>query len=158
LTVRKNTTTHQALRSKNGDQEFGSLELIAEEPLLIRIDEKPYAVVMRTPGDERFHAAGFCLGEGIIDSPDDVNTIGYDEHSDPNLIDVWLKPERRKKIPGVLERRSFVSQTSCGICGKQLIKDIYQRLTPAESGFEIDADRINDCVSKLFEHQKCYQA
>ena len=34
------------------------LELIAEEPLLIRIDEKPYSVVMRTPGEEVVHAVG----------------------------------------------------------------------------------------------------
>jgi FdhD protein len=158
MIVRKNTKTYKALRGKNGSREPDSLELIAEEPFLIRIDEKPYSVVMRTPGEELFHAAGFCLGEGIIDSPGDINTMGYDEHSDPNVIDVWLTPERRKKIPGVLRRRSFVSQTSCGICGKQLIEDLYQKLTPAENGFEIDNNRVFDCISKLSENQKYYQA
>jgi formate dehydrogenase assembly factor FdhD len=40
--------------------------LLGEEPLSIRVEGKPYAVVMRTPGDEMAHVAGFCLTEGII--------------------------------------------------------------------------------------------
>jgi FdhD protein len=157
MNVRKNTKSFQSLRSRNEGWERGSHELIAEEPLLIRIDEKPYSVVMRTPGEELFHAAGFCLGEGIIDSPDDIDTMGYDEHMDPNVVDIWLKPERRKKIPGVLRRRSFVSHTSCGICGKQMIKDIYQKLTPAEDGHKVDIDSIFDCINTLSEKQEYYQ-
>ena len=47
--------------------------LIEEEPLSIRIQGNPYAVVMRTPGDEIAHVAGFCLSEGIVDSPEDFN-------------------------------------------------------------------------------------
>lgn len=154
---RKNTKTHRALRSTKWGLEPDSLELIAEEPLSIRIDEKPYAVVMRTPGDETFHAVGFCLGEGIIDSRDDLGNIGYDELSDPNVVDVWLRPERREKIPDILRRRSFVSQSSCGICGKQLIADLHQNLTPVENSLEVDIDRIFHCINMLSEKQKYYQ-
>jgi FdhD protein len=131
--------------------------LIAEEPLLIRIDGKPYSVLMRTPGEELFHAAGFCLGEGVIDSANDFNSVGYDEHLDSNVIDVRLKPERSKKIRDVLQRMNSISQTSSGICGKRLIEDLYQKLTPAKDGPEIDVDRIFDCINALSEKQKYYQ-
>jgi FdhD protein len=134
-----------------------SLELIAEEPLSIRIDEKPYAVVMRTPGEELFHAVGFCLGEGIIDSRDDLGNVGYDEFADPNVIDIWLRPERREKIPDILRRRSFVSQSSCGICGKQLIEDLHQSLIPVENSLQVDIDRIFNCINMLSEKQKYYR-
>lgn len=156
--MRKNRKQFLAIRDNDGTWEPADLELIAEEPFLIRIDGKPYSVVMRTPGQEVHHAAGFCLGEGIIDSPDDINTIGYDEESDPNVIDIRLKPERRRKIPDILQRRSFVSQTSCGICGKQLIEELFQKVTPVEDGFAIEVDRIYDCIKALPEQQKCYQA
>lgn len=157
MSVRKNTKTFEILRGKHGGREPDSVELIGEEPFLIRIDEKPYAVVMRTPGDELFHAAGFCLGEGIIDSLEDLNNVGYDEHLDPNVIDVWLQPARRKKIPDILRRRSFISQTSCGICGKELIEDLCQKLTPVGKKLEVDADRIFECLNKLTEKQKYYR-
>lgn len=123
---------------------------------MIRIDEKPYSVVMRTPGEEMFHAAGFCLGEGLVNSPDDFLTVGYCKDLDPNVIDIRLRPERREQIPDLLERRGFVSQTSCGICGKEMIKDLYQILTPAKNGFQVEIERILDCVDKLAENQKYY--
>ena len=155
---RKNTKTHKAFRSTQWGLKPESLELIAEEPLLIRVDEKPYVTVMRTPGEELYHAAGFCLGEGIIDSRDDLDNIGYDEYSDPNVIDVWLRPERRDEIRGILRRRSFISQSSCGICGKQLVEDLFHKLTPVENSLEIDVDRIFDCITMLSEKQKFYRS
>ena len=153
----KNTESYQVIRCESGVCRTRLHEFIGEEPLLIRIEDKPYSVVMRTPGEELFHAAGFCLGEGIVDYPDDFETIGYDEDLDPNVIDIWLKPERRKKIHDLLERSSFVSQTSCGICGKKMIRDLHQIATPVENDFEVEIDTIFDCINKLSENQKQYQ-
>lgn len=157
MTLRKNTKIRDAVRSRDGRWEPASFELIAEEPFSIRIDEKPYAVVMRTPGEELFHAAGFCLGEGIIDSPDDFSSIGYDEHTDPNVVDVWLTPQRRKQIPDILRRRSYVSQTSCGICGKRMIDELFQELAPAENGPVFEIERIFDGIRILSEKQQYYR-
>ncbi len=151
------TESRQVILCEKGGRQIASHELIGEEPLLIRIDDKPYSVVMRTPGEELFHAAGFCLGEGIADTPDDFTTIGYCKDLDRNVIDIRLKPERRKQIPDLLERRGFVSQTSCGICGKEMIEDLYQVLTPAADDFRVDIDRVFDCFAKLDANQQYYQ-
>jgi FdhD protein len=128
-------------------------EFIGEEPLVIRVDGKPYSVVMRTPGEELAHAAGFCLGEGIADSPDDFLTIGYCKDLDPNVVEIRLKPERREKIRDLLERKSFVSQTSCGICGKELVKDIYQVVAPSADPFRVSIDQVLKCIDRLAENQ-----
>jgi FdhD protein len=153
----KNTGFYKVIRCERGVYRTGSHELIGEEPLLIRIDEKPYSVVMRTPGEELFHAAGFCLGEGIADTPEDFMTIGYFKVPDPNVIDIRLKPKRREKIHALLETRSFVSQSSRGICGKEMVKELCQILTPAEDGFRVEINRIFDCADKLSKNQNYYQ-
>jgi FdhD protein len=157
LSVKKKTKTFQVIRGKKGVYETASLKFIGEEPLLIRIEDQDYSVVMRTPGEEVFHAAGFCLGEGIVDFADDFETIVYDKDSNVNEIDIFLKPERRKKIEELLERRSFISQTSCGICGKKMIRDIHQIVTPVENNFEIEFDRIYDCIDIFHENQQHYE-
>ena len=123
---------------------------------MIRVDGKPYSVVMRTPGEEIPHAAGFCLGEGIVDSFHDFATIGFCEDLDPNVVEVRLKPERREKVLDILDRRGFVSQTSCGICGKELVKDLYQILVPAEDNIRIDMDKIFLCTEQLVKTQVYY--
>ena len=48
-----------------------------EEPLEVRLHDKPFAVIMRTPGADRELAAGFLLAEGVLTSADDLGTIEY---------------------------------------------------------------------------------
>ena len=132
-------------------------ELICEEPLLISIEGKPYSTVMRTPGEETFHAAGLCLAEGLVDEPDDIITISYCDQRGGNVARVTLRPERREKISALLERRTFVSQTSCGICGKELIQDLCQNLTVSTDETQISISEAMECVAQLSRYQKLYE-
>ncbi len=106
--------------------------LLGEEPLSIRIQGNPYSVIMRTPGDEIALVAGFCLTEGIIDSKDDYTSLAFCDGEDTNVIAVTLKPARRDKISEILNRRGFISQTSCGLCGKEIVEDLFQIIQPLE--------------------------
>lgn len=131
--------------------------LIIEEPLSIRIEGEPYSVVMRTPGEEINHVAGFCLAEGLIEHPDDIGTIGLCDEGDANVVTVTLKPERKAIVKDLLERRGFVSQTSCGICGKELIVDMQQILTPIKDETTITVNQAIACVDKLIGRQELYK-
>lgn len=148
--------SYEVIRYEDGVCRDSDHELIQEEPLLIRVDDKPYSVVMRTPGDEISHAAGFCLGEGVVDGWDDFATIGFCEELDPNVVEVKLTSERRQKVPDILDRRSFISQTSCGICGKEMVEDMYQTLSPSENNIRVDIDKIIKSANKLSETQAYY--
>ena len=110
------------------------IDLLGEEPLSIRIQGNPYSVVMRTPGEEVAHVAGFCLGEGIIDSVEDYTGIAFCEGEATNVATVTLTPTRRKMIAAILERRNYISQSSCGLCGKELVQDLYQSIRPVPDG------------------------
>jgi len=128
-------------------------KLVEEEPLSIRIQGNPYSVVMRTPGDESAHAAGFCLGEGIIDSAEDIAQIAFCDGSDANVVTVTLSPARRRQVEALLQRRGFISQTSCGICGKELIKDLKQAIRPLKDDIRIGIETAQSCVQHLSRHQ-----
>ncbi len=127
--------------------------LIGEEPLSIRIQGKPYSVIMRTPGDEIPHVAGFCLAEGIIDTPDDFGSIGYCDDTDTNVVTVTLNESRRDTIHLILERRNFISQTSCGLCGKEIVQDLYQAVHPLTDDTKISIKTALDLLKKLSDHQ-----
>ncbi|MDO9111922.1 MAG: formate dehydrogenase accessory sulfurtransferase FdhD, partial [Desulfatirhabdiaceae bacterium] len=78
-----NAFSEVSIIHKDGEKiQSVSIDLIGEEPLSIRIDGKPYSVVMRTPGDEIAHAAGFCLAEGIADVPEDITALACCDGSD----------------------------------------------------------------------------
>ena len=124
----------------NGSGRHSRMNLVAEEPLAIRIQGRPYSVIMRTPGDERAHAAGFCLGEGIVDELSDFQSISRCEGEESNVIAVTLTDERRRRIEHMMDRRGFVSQTSCGICGREVIDDVRRFAGPIENGKVVSID------------------
>ena len=86
-----------------------------EEPLEIRVDGRPLAVTMRTPGDDEHLVAGFLYGEGLLDR---WPRIGPTADLAANAIEV-AGPLRRD--PG--ERR-FYTTSSCGVCGKGAIEQV----------------------------------
>ena len=125
-----NHSDHKIRVVGNSHESTASIPLIGEEPLSIRVQGMPYAVVMRTPGDETAHVAGFCLGEGIVDEPGDITNIAFCDGEDTNVVTVTLTAERRARIADHLDRRTYISQTSCGICGKSIVDDLVQALRP----------------------------
>jgi FdhD protein len=128
-------------------------KLLGEEPLSVRVQGNPYSVVMRTPGDEIEMVAGFCLTEGIIDSRDDYVSIAFCDGADTNVVAVSLKPSRRAKISQILDRRGFISQTSCGLCGKEIVKDLFQEIQPLEEACHLDIHRTLNRLENISRNQ-----
>lgn len=149
----KNYLDHPVIFLDKKTTSSSKQKLIKEEPLSIRIEGKPYSVVMRTPGHEVAHAAGFCLAEGIVDTIDDIGVIACCEDINPNVISITLKQSRKDKISELLDRRSFVSQTSCGICGKEIIDELFQRMSPLSNHVQIDAQKALSLSKNLVQLQ-----
>ena len=111
--------------------------IVAEEPLELRIDRRPLAVTMRTPGHDLDLSLGFLLTEGVIRSADDVRTAqlcaGTDEPNTYNVVEVALQPE--VPAPVTDPSRNFYTTSSCGVCGKASIESVRVR-----SRYDVAAD------------------
>jgi FdhD protein len=104
--------------------------LAAEEPLGIRVNGAALTMTMRTPGDDLELAAGLLVSEAVIRSPADITEIklcdgtacGHADHDGMgNIAEVTLAAGV-EVAPGA--RRSFMTTSACGICGKTSIEDI----------------------------------
>jgi FdhD protein len=102
--------------------------LAAEEPLGIRVDGAALTLTMRTPGDDAELAAGFL----VVAARDDIvamkvcdgTTCGHLDHADDeigNIVDIALAPG---VTVGPGARRSFLTTSACGVCGKTSVNDI----------------------------------
>lgn len=96
--------------------------LVAEEPLEIRLNGRPIAITMRTPGDDFALAAGFLVSEGVLAAASDVRNIVYcagakeDGSNTYNVVDVQLAPG--VAVPDITLERNVYTTSSCGLCGK----------------------------------------
>ncbi len=98
-----------------------------EEPLEIRIEGRPVAVTMRTPGNDEELALGFCISEGLRPAaarvPDDLaaNTVDVDAPGfDPTRL-----------------QRSFYTSSSCGVCGKGALEAVAVEAARVESELRV---------------------
>ena len=106
-----------------------------EEPLEIRLHDRPFAVIMRTPGADRYLAAGFLLAEGLIACADDLGAVEHCRHPEHpeshNVVNVFLLGDAAAELPAKLEgRRNVLTHSSCGICGRVTIDSLRTRAIP----------------------------
>src|SRR5947207_7968238 len=124
------------VRVRRGARAANEDRAAVEEPLEIRLHDRPFAVIMRTPGADRELAAGFLLAERVIRSTDDLGTVAHcvDRSADgpgeagrhvrdedvllENIVNVTLANVSAEAIERLLaDRRQVTTTSSCGLCG-----------------------------------------
>jgi FdhD protein len=130
------------------DREEHDDRLAVEEPLEIRIEGRPVAVTMRTPGHDEELALGFCLAEGL-------RPAGARLTSDlaANVVEVdapGFDPERLV--------RSFYTSSSCGVCGKGALEAVAVEVQPVGSELRLPAVTAASLPGLLRAEQAAFEA
>ena len=113
-------------------------EVAVEEPLEIRVDGRPLAVTMRTPGHDDELALGFLYGEGLIDG---VRAAG--PTLEANTVEVTGPLVRE------VDARSFYTSSSCGVCGKGALEEVAVYSEPAAPGPEVARSLLTTLPDRL---------
>ena len=133
-----------------------------EEPLEVRLHGKPFAVIMRTPGDDRALAAGFLLSEGVISTTDDLGAVEHCHHPRHpevhNVVDVYLLGEAATGLAEHLAtRRHVLTSSSCGMCGRVSIDSLSQRAPRVDRAWQMDRGVAGSLPLRLREHQGTFE-
>jgi FdhD protein len=135
-------------------------QLATEEPLEIRLGglgQEPVAiaVTMRTPGHDFELAAGFCRTEALLPNDCGVAAIGYCQSAAPD--------QRRNVVSVVADglvapapRRSFVTTSSCGICGKGSIDEVEVACPVLADRTAVRASLISSLPDRLRTAQRVF--
>jgi FdhD protein len=111
---------------------------------------------MRTPGHDEELVRGFLFGEGLISQPSDiVSTIRPADVAESlrgNVIDVQFAPTRR--IRGL--DRSFLSNSSCGVCGKRTIASLDIHAGAVDSRIEVTRRVLGELPARLKASQPTF--
>lgn len=132
-----------------------------EEPLELRIEGTPVAVLMRTPGHDEELVAGFLFSEGIITGRSDIFEINrcpsVAGELSGNVLDVLLAHPEAARLARLT--RHVFSASSCGICGKATIESIHQHFPPIVSpASQVAAATLRDLPAKLLDRQESFRS
>lgn len=111
--------------------------VVREEPLALVLIHGPedgrveteWAVSMRTPGHDEELAMGYLYSEALIRDNSDVIHLRYclkKEEESGNKLLIQLQPHLTIELSG--KRKDTFLNSSCGVCGKQSIQQVFQQL------------------------------
>jgi len=149
------------LRVSDGTAIQATDRAAAEEPLDIRLHGRSFAVIMRTPGQDRALAAGFLLSERIIRSSDDIAAIEHCRHPDHrtahHVVDVFLRGEAAARVPQLLDaRRQMIANSSCGVCGRATIDELREDIAALPPGPTVDLSILARLPQQLRRQQSTF--
>jgi len=122
-----------------------------EAPVSVEVGGIAYAVMMATPTDLEDYALGFALGEGLVETPDQIGRVDMHPIEGGWALRIWLPPERNAIA---LERaRKRVSESSCGLCGIENIEEVLRPLPAVTARIATDRIAIAAALAALGEHQ-----
>jgi len=152
----------EVVRVRDGVRVADRDRAATEEPLEVRLHNRPFAVIMRTPGADRELAAGFLLAEGVLKSADDLGTIEYctDPAADhpENIVNARLANRSPDALEELLaERRNVTTNSSCGLCGRLTIESLRSDLPPLTSAWTVPSSMVLELPDRLRQAQAVFE-
>jgi len=150
------TNTYEGLHIINKSQSITRDQLVIEAPLQININEKPYTVVMRTPDNDQDLVLGLLYAEDIYKKTTPIPFEIVEEKYDiPSIVNVTINKENLGK--GYLNKRTLLSVSSCGICGKQQLEDLEVKGDKIAKEVLVDSDQLLEMFKPLQEYQTTFK-
>jgi FdhD protein len=124
-------------------------EIAVEEPLEIRVDDRPIAVTMRTPGHDEELSVGFLRSEGIA---------ALSAHPAADLAANVIDVEVEGHVDFDRLARNFYTSSSCGVCGKGALEAVAVEAPRVESELVVSAELVAELPGRLREAQPAFAA
>ena len=143
-------------------EDFISIEEPLEISLKYKDNEKfisrSLSITMRTPGNDEDLVRGFLFNEQIIDNIKDIESIEsfgdkVGQYNIQNKIIVTLNNSKNINISKI--KRDFLSNSSCGVCGKSSLDalEITKKQKASKSNPKISKDIIIKSPNTLRQNQ-----
>lgn len=140
----------------NGDHSKVQDGIVVEAALQININGASYTVVMRTPGNDLELIRGLLFAEDIYKGKVPIATEVVEEF--PNgfcIINVMIPKDQLGK--GYLNKRTLLSVSSCGICGKQELDDIKLHGDALKSKQLFSSKKIQEMSAEMSSLQEVFK-
>jgi len=151
------TRNYQARIFENNSVKKAVDSLTIEEALQININNKPFTVSMRTPGDDIYLVRGMLHSEGILKnrsfSPDIV-LKKENKEGIVTIVDLTIPKEELGE--GYSNSRSLLSVSSCGICGRTELSDLSFLGKTIDDKKNLDLGLLNGLFEKMNDQQHSF--
>ena len=152
----KSHFTYDGILVSSGNQSRVSDGIVVEAALQININKESYTVVMRTPGNDFELIRGLLFAEDIYKGKENLDFEIIEEKSNGfSIININIPKEKLGK--GYLNKRTLLSVSSCGICGKQELEDIELKGEALKNKQLFSSNKIKEMSLKMSSLQDVFK-
>ena len=126
MSQKASISSTQVTEWKNGEVRRIDDYVSGEEPLEMRIGNRPFGVTMRTTGNDLELVAGFLFTEGVISSREQLLGLEVDDGASSGGNVIRIRLGSGANLPGGRTRR-FSAGSACGVCGQASIEALKNR-------------------------------
>jgi len=124
--------------------------LTVEEALQININDKPFTVSMRTPGEDVSLVRGMLHCEGVLTDTNFSPEVSIKKENDNGIVTIVNVDIPENELgEGYSNSRSLLSVSSCGICGKTELSDLSFIGKTIDDTKKINIDLIHELFNKM---------
>jgi FdhD protein len=145
-------STRSVIRVRDGVDQVDDY-LVVEEPMEIRLEGRPLAVIMRTPGNDAELNLGFAITEGIVSGPDQVASV-----ADLGEGRWDLRLASGLRVDPAQFERNFYATSSCGVCGKASIDALRVAGSTPPPGPVVSGDMLPTLPGRLIRAQPAFRS
>jgi FdhD protein len=153
------TISHPVVRIRGGHASSRDDQLTVEEPLEIRLGGLSFSVTMRTPGHDEELVAGFLLAERVIHGAADIDTIApyRGPTESPGLANVMNVLVRSGQACRERLRRTVVTSSSCGLCGRATVEGLLAEISPIKTDLTVPVELFHELERSLSAAQATFE-
>jgi FdhD protein len=132
---------------RDGALSEGVRSIPEETAIALTYNGGSYAVMMATPRDLADFAVGFSLSEGIIQSPDDLESLDIIDLDDGIELRMWLAQAKADRLSE--RRRHIAGPTGCGLCGIDSITEAVRPAAIVGQGRSFSSQQITAAMQSI---------
>lgn len=122
-----------------------------EVPVALVFNGETQAVMMASPSDLEDFAAGFALGEGIVQRVGQIEALEIVEHGHGIEARMVLEPGASKAL--TRRRRSMTGPVGCGLCGIDSLDQAVRPLPRVDADLRLSHAEVANAGDALRAHQ-----
>jgi FdhD protein len=132
---------------RDGRLSEGARTIPEETAIALTYNGGTYAVMMGTPQDLADFAIGFSLNEGIVQTPDQIQSLDIIDLDDGIELRMWLAQADTDRLHE--RRRQIAGPTGCGICGVDSIAEALRPAAIVEGGRSFSSREIVAAIQAM---------
>jgi FdhD protein len=136
-------------------------ECVAQEVAVsLELEGAPHVVMLATPADLEDFALGFCLTEGLIDSPGELERCEIRLREKGIVLALHRSPcgVAGRDARGEVPRRNLTGRTGCGLCGTDDLDRVIRLPAQALPSTPVRAVALERAMKDLASRQPLGQA